>query len=354
MELITNSFWNEKSVFITGHTGFKGSWLSLFLATRGAKVHGFSLPAPTEPSFFETCGIKEHLASHSIGDIRDQKALRQALNSAKPEIIFHLAAQPLVRESYCNPVFTIETNVIGLMNLLESTRSLNQVRAIVNVTTDKCYENRESDTPFKEDAPLGGFDCYSASKACSEIITSAYRRSFLREQGVNIASARAGNVIGGGDWSENRLLPDFFRAIVNKQVLQIRYPNSIRPWQHVLEVLNGYTMLGERLLIDGPSFAEAWNFGPTLKDCKSVGWIIEFLCSKSLGIAWCIDQSMNPHEARVLKLDSTKARERLNWRPVWSLETALDQTVDWYNAYKEGEDMFNVSLNQINLFLQSV
>jgi CDP-glucose 4,6-dehydratase len=350
VEVAPNEFWRNRPVFITGHTGFKGAWLSLWLATRGAKVHGFSLPAPTQPSFFEVCQVTEHLATHTIGDIRDRATLERSLQRANPEIILHLAAQPLVRASYDDPIFTFETNVIGTVNILELARKLKNIRAIVNVTTDKCYENLETTTPYKEQDALGGYDCYSASKACSEIVTSAYRRSFLRESGVCVASARAGNVIGGGDWSKDRLIPDFFRAAASGGALHIRYPDSVRPWQHVLEVLNGYTILAEKLATDGADFAEAWNFGPDASDCRTVGWIADTLCSITEGASWSGDQGPKPHEAGLLILDSSKAKQRLKWRPTWRIETALAKTSEWYRAHRRGEDMLRLSLDQIALF----
>lgn len=343
-------FWRGRTVFITGHTGFKGAWLSLWLSTLGAKVFGFSLPPPTEPSFFGVCDISNRLAGHSIGDIRDRAALGRSLQEADPEIVFHLAAQPLVRSSYTDPIFTMETNVVGTLNLLELSRGQKNLRAIVNVTTDKCYENRETRTPYKEEDSLGGYDCYSASKACSEIITSAYRRSFLSAQDVRVATARAGNVIGGGDWSQDRLIPDFFKAARSGSALKIRYPDSIRPWQHVLEVSRGYMTLAEKLLSHEDSFAEAWNFGPDPSESNTVGWIVDNLCSLVPNASWLVDESAKPHEAALLTLDSSKSKERLNWRTRWPLSTALAKTAEWYNAYYRGEDMARISLDQIAVF----
>lgn len=350
LEVSTADFWRGRSVFITGHTGFKGAWLSLWLSNLGAKVYGFSLPPPTEPSIFDVCDISKHLAGHFIGDIRDRAALGGSLQEADPEIIFHLAAQPLVRNSYTDPIFTIETNVIGTLNLLELSRVQKNLRAIVNVTTDKCYENQETLRPYKEGDALGGHDCYSASKACSEIVTSAYRRSFLTAQAVRVATARAGNVIGGGDWSQDRLIPDFFRAVQSGATLRIRYPDSIRPWQHVLEVSRAYMMLAEKLLSHEDSFAEAWNFGPDPSESSTVGWIVDNLCSLVPNATWVVDESPKPHEAVLLTLDSSKSKERLNWRTTWPLSTALAKTAAWYNAYYRGEDMARISLDQIAIF----
>jgi CDP-glucose 4,6-dehydratase len=350
LEVSAADFWRGRSVFITGHTGFKGAWLSLWLSTLGAKVYGFSLPPPTEPSLFDVCHISNRVAGHSIGDIRDRAALSRSLHEADPEVIFHLAAQPLVRNSYTDPIFTMETNVVGTLNLLELSRERKNLRAIVNVTTDKCYENRETRTPYKEEDSLGGYDCYSASKACSEIITSAYRRSFLSAQDVRVATARAGNVIGGGDWSQDRLIPDFFRAAQSGTTLRIRYPDSIRPWQHVLEVSRAYMTLAEKLLSHEESFAEAWNFGPDPSDSGSVGEIVDNLCSLVPNTSWAVDESEKPHEAALLTLDSSKSKQRLNWSTTWSLSTALAKTAEWYNAYYRGEDMLQISLDQMAVF----
>jgi CDP-glucose 4,6-dehydratase len=354
MEVGAKEFWRNRTVFITGHTGFKGGWLSLWLTSLGAKVHGFALPAPSEPNFFEACQIKQRLSGHSIGDIRDRAALARALSAANPEVVFHLAAQPLVRDSYLDPIFTVETNVVGTLNLLELCRNSSGIKALVNVTTDKCYENQETTRPYNEHDALGGYDCYSASKACSEIITSAYRRSFLSSTSIGLASARAGNVIGGGDWSRDRLIPDFFRAIQNGSTLNIRSPDSIRPWQHVLEVSRGYIMLAERLTNEGQDYAEAWNFGPAPSDSRTVGWIVDNLCHLVPGASWVVDPAPKPHEANLLTLDSSKALKRLNWRSTWSLATALAKTAEWYSAFYMGEDMLKLSLEQITSFTSPI
>jgi CDP-glucose 4,6-dehydratase len=351
LEVINPGFWQNKSVFITGHTGFKGSWLSIWLASLGAKVHGYSLASPTDPSLFEVAGVASFISNHTIGDVRDRAALERAIDRARPDIILHLAAQPLVRQAYVDPVFTLETNVIGTMNLLECARVCDGVKAIVNVTTDKCYENKESLRPYRETDELGGFDVYSASKACSELVTGAYRRSFLAESGKYVATARAGNVIGGGDWSVDRLIPDFLRALDVGATLRIRYPDSVRPWQHVLEVLSGYMLVAERLYSDGAAFAGPWNFGPRDSDCKSVGWIVEHLCSICPGATWALDGAPKPHEAHLLTLDASKAHRELGWSSVWDLPEALSKTVLWHKAWREQRDMLQVSLSQIQSFV---
>lgn len=345
------SFWNNKRVFITGHTGFKGGWLSLWLNSIGAEVHGYALQPPTNPSLFDVANIESCLRTHTIADIRDLASLKEAIKNAKPDIVFHLAAQPLVRQSYNDPLETYTTNVIGTVNLFESIRQASSVRAIVNVTTDKCYENRDWIWPYREDEAMGGYDPYSSSKGCVELVTSAYRRSFYSESGVALASARAGNVIGGGDWAKDRLIPDFLRSLGEKKNLIIRSPNAIRPWQHVLEPLSGYILLAERLLSDGQAYATAWNFGPREEDAKPVKWIVEKLASSTPGASWQLDQNPQPHEANYLKLDSSKARSMLNWQSRWDLETALSKIIDWHRSWQNCDDMRAVSLKQIQEYV---
>jgi CDP-glucose 4,6-dehydratase len=340
-------FWRGKRVFLTGHTGFKGGWLAIWLADMGAEVHGYSMPPSTEPNLFSTAEIKGCTITSTIADVRDAAALAKALQAAQPEIVLHLAAQPLVRYSYREPVETYAVNVMGTLNLLEAVRHAPSVKAVLNVTTDKCYENQEWVWPYREHDPLGGFDPYSSSKACSEIVTAAYRNSFLRTAGVNVASARAGNVIGGGDWAEDRLIPDCLRALDAGYKLAIRSPHATRPWQHVLEPLSGYLALAERLFLEDQDFSEAWNFGPNEMDVKSVQWIVDYLCSKQSGIGWQRDPSPHAHEANTLKLDSSKARLRLDWKPRWSLETALDKTLDWHRGWRQSMDVAKISLQQI-------
>jgi len=350
--VIDKPFWKGKRVFLTGHTGFKGGWLALWLSSMGAQVHGYALCPPTEPNFFTVTGLQERISNHDIGDIREASALQAAIDRAKPDVVFHLAAQPLVRYSYEAPVDTYTTNVIGTINLLEAVRRCDSVKAIVNITTDKCYENREWVWPYRENEALGGYDPYSSSKACSEIATAAWRRSFLDAKGVQIATARAGNVIGGGDWAKDRLIPDFLRAFDAGEPLIIRSPRATRPWQHVLEPLAGYLMLAEALYKQGPQFAEAWNFGPEEKDARPVGWIADYLCSKIAGALWQCDTEIQPHEAAMLKLDSSKAKQLLQWSPRLSLQQALDMTLSWHHAWMDSRDMAAFSLEQINAYEQ--
>jgi CDP-glucose 4,6-dehydratase len=348
-------FWQGKRVLLTGHTGFKGSWLSLWLTQLGAKVTGFALPPPTKPSLFELARVHRQLHS-VIADIRDAGAIRQAVQDAQPEIIFHLAAQPLVRQSYLDPVETYTTNVLGLVHLLEAVRASDSARALVNVTSDKCYDNREWLWGYREDEPLGGHDPYSSSKACAELVTAAYRNSFFnrRDRPVFVATARAGNVIGGGDWARDRLLPDILNALVAGTPVRIRHPDAIRPWQHVLEPLRGYLMLAEQLYREGAAYARAWNFGPADEDARPVRWIVERIAAKWPDkIQWEIDlpadSPANPQapEAQFLKLDCSLARARLGWKPRWNLDTALVQSLAWYRAWQTQADMQAFSRRQI-------
>lgn len=354
-----SSFWKGKKVFITGHTGFKGSWLCLWLHKLGAKVTGYALNPPTEPSLFEL-SIASELVNSVIADIRKRDELTEAMLAASPEIVIHMAAQPLVRESYKNPVDTYATNVMGTVNLFEAVRKCDSVKAVVNVTTDKCYENKEWVWGYRENEPVGGYDPYSSSKACSELVTSAYRNSFFNpkdyaEHGVAIASARAGNVIGGGDWANDRLIPDCVRAILNGEKVVIRNPGAIRPWQHVLEPLSGYLFLAQKLYEDGPKYAEGWNFGPDDRDAKPVDWIVQRMCAKWGGDAsYEIDKGEHPHEAHYLKLDCSKAKAELGWAPRWGLEKAIDSIIDWTKAYKENKDLREKCLKQIEDYSECV
>jgi CDP-glucose 4,6-dehydratase len=347
---VDRSFWLGRSVFLTGHTGFKGGWIGLWLAYLGAKVYGYALEAPTRQNFFTETKLEEKLEKSTVGDIRDLIKLAAAMKLAGPSVVIHMAAQPLVRESYKTPVETFSTNVMGTLNVLEAARSTETVKAIVNITTDKCYENQEWLWSYREDDRLGGHDPYSASKACAEIAAAAYRRSFLDQADISLASVRAGNVIGGGDWAIDRLIPDFLRSIDAGETLRIRSPNAVRPWQHVLEPLSGYLMIAERLVVDGSDFAQAWNFGPEDSDAKSVSWIMNRLCQKIPGARWEEKGSPQLHEAGLLKLDSSKAKSRLGWAPRWTLEDALEKTIEWHMAWKNHSPMADISIQQIEAY----
>ncbi|NQT57500.1 MAG: CDP-glucose 4,6-dehydratase [Bacteroidetes bacterium] len=355
--MINENFWQGKRIFLTGHTGFKGSWLSIWLNLLGAQVTGYSLEPPTEPSLFESAHIAKIITS-KLGDIRDLESLKNAMIKADPEIVIHLAAQSLVRESYRDPVGTYSTNVMGSVHVLEAVRFCHSVRAVVNVTTDKCYQNKEWMWGYRENERLNGYDPYSNSKSCSELATSAYRNSFFNpdtygtDHFVAIASARAGNVIGGGDWAKDRLIPDIITSFQNNKIVNIRNPHSIRPWQNVLEPLSGYLLLAENLYGDnGIEFGEGWNFGPYDSSAKTVGWIVEKLCVLwGEGAKYSVDQSLHPHEAQYLKLDISKAINRLDWTPAWSLEESLLQIVHWYKEFRKNEHILSVCQKQIKEF----
>ncbi|BBO99911.1 CDP-glucose 4,6-dehydratase [Sulfuriferula nivalis] len=353
--MVEPAFWSGKTVLVTGHTGFKGGWLSLWLQSMGAKVVGFALAPPTHPSLFLAANVADGMVSIE-GDIRDYAAVLAVFKQHQPEIVIHMAAQALVRYSYANPVETYATNVMGTVHLFEAARQTGSVRAIVNVTSDKCYENREWVWGYRENEPMGGYDPYSSSKGCAELVTSAYRNSFFNPQdyahhGVAVASARAGNVIGGGDWAEDRLIPDIIRAITQGEPVRIRSPHAIRPWQHVLEPLSGYLVLAQKLYEAGVAYADAWNFGPNETDAKPVQWIVEQLTQNwGEGASWVLDEGEHPHEAHYLKLDCSKAKARLNWHPRWQLEDALQAIVDWQRAYQAGRDMRVVTLQQIGTY----
>jgi len=347
---MNSGFWKNKSVFLTGHTGFKGGWIVHWLTQLRAHVHGYALAPPTDPNFFTETRLQERIVSSTLGDVRDLENLDKAIKLAKPDILIHMAAQPLVRESYNTPVATFAANVLGTVNVLEAARRSGTIKAIVNITTDKCYENKEWLWPYRENDRLGGHDPYSASKACAEIAAAAYRNSFLAEAGIHLASVRAGNVIGGGDWARDRLIPDFLRAIDRGETLTIRSPDAVRPWQHVLEPLSGYLLLAERLYEDGEAFAAAWNFGPNDEDTKPVSWIVERLCEQIPTSKWQTDNAKQPHEAGLLKLDSSKAKAKLGWTPRWTLESALRKTVEWHQAWRNQEDMTAVTSLQIQAY----
>jgi len=357
-ELVTvgNNFWHGRRVFLTGHTGFKGSWLALWLSQLGAKVHGLALAPNTEPSLFHLCSLQDTLVSSTIADVRDLKAVCSAVGQAEPEVVFHLAAQPLVRASYVDPVGTYSTNVMGTVHVLEAVRQMPSVRAIVVVTTDKCYENQEWAWGYRETDPLGGHDPYSNSKACTELVSAAYRQSFFGpsqtlEGGVAIATARAGNVIGGGDWSKDRLIPDILRAIEASEPVQIRNPQATRPWQHVLEPLRGYLVLAQALLERWPLNAGCFNFGPSPDDVWSVGRVVDTVCQKfDEKASWHRDDNPTPHEANSLSLDIARANLLLGWRPILDIEKALTMTVDWAKGFMAGVNAHELTLAQIQYF----
>ncbi len=347
-----DGFWKNRSVLVTGHTGFKGGWLSLWLSYLQAEVHGFALDPLTKRSFFDSINLIEDIKSSNINDIKDLPAIKKTVQSTRPEVIFHLAAQPLVRDSYDSPVDTFATNLMGTVNLLESARS-SSVRAIIIVTTDKCYENQNWVKPYRESDILGGSDPYSASKSCAELATAAYRESFLSNFGIAVATVRAGNVLGGGDWSKDRLVPDFFRAKFGNQKLQVRYPKSIRPWQHVLDPLAGYLSLAERLVLDGANYSEAWNFGPMETSYQTVTSIIEKLSKISSHANWDIENETVKPEHSILKLDSSKSLSKLGWKPRWELDRTLLETANWYHAWNAKQDMKKLSLTQIESYLKN-
>ncbi|KWT65157.1 hypothetical protein APY04_2906 [Hyphomicrobium sulfonivorans] len=352
------SFWREKRVLLTGHTGFKGSWLSLWLQQMGAKTTGLALRPITNPSLYDVANVNDGMTS-AIGDIRDAALVQKVLADAEPEIVIHMAAQPLVRYSYKNPIETYHTNVMGTVNLLEAIRHTPSVRAAVMITSDKCYENREWVWGYREQDPMGGYDPYSNSKGCAELVTSAFRSSYFPPADyalhrVALASARAGNVIGGGDWSEDRLVPDILRAIAAGDVVNIRSPGAIRPWQHVLEPLCGYLTLAQQLFEKNGDFAEAWNFGPADDDVRPVSWIADYLTRNwNAPARWTVDSNPQPHEAHYLSLDSTKARRRLNWRPRWSLEQSLQHIAEWHQAFLAGRDMREHTLQNIAAYMHT-
>lgn len=357
--MIDVNFWKGKKIFITGHTGFKGAWLSTWLYELGAKVTGFALEAPTKPSLFELIKLENKIHS-IIGDIRDTKAITSAIRQSKAEIIFHLAAQPLVLESYEDPVGTYETNVMGTVNVLEGIRQTPSIKAAVMITTDKCYENKEWLWGYREVDRLGGFDPYSASKACAEQVISSYRNSFFpagdsAKHGVAIASARAGNVIGGGDFAKNRLIPDCLRSLQAEEIIYVRRPGSIRPWQHVLEALSGYLLLAQHLFHDGVRFAEAWNFGPDEADAKPVSWILNEVNNLAAGkLKVQIEENHSLHEAGYLKLDTSKARTLLSWSPKWNLSQALRSIMDWHSAFTSGGDLWTTTTQQISEYVRAI
>jgi CDP-glucose 4,6-dehydratase len=359
VEIVVNQdFWKGKRVLITGHTGFKGAWLALWLKWLGADITGYSLEPPTTPSLHDLARIEDAVTGIKA-DVRDFNRLTETLETEHPQIVFHLAAQSLVRRSYQHPIETYATNVMGTVNLLEAARQVGGVRAFVNVTSDKCYENREWVWGYRETDPMGGYDPYSSSKGCAELVTAAYRNSFFNpsdyaEHGLALASARAGNVIGGGDWGEDRLVPDCIRSFLKNEKCVIRQPKSTRPWQHVLEPLGGYLLLAENLYDAGSKFAQAWNFGPFDRDAKSVEWVVNRLCEKwNKSVGYEMESGPQAHEARYLKLDCSKAMTELGWAPKWDIEIALDKVIEWTKVYQGGGDVRNVCYQQIEEYAAS-
>ncbi len=348
---VDSSFWKDKKVYLTGHTGFKGSWLSLWLQNMGALVKGYSLEVNTNPALFIKANVAEGMESE-IGDIRNLEKIIKSMVSFNPDILIHMAAQPLVRYSFKEPVETYSTNVMGTVNVLEAARKCSNLKAIVCVTTDKCYENKEWEWGYRENEPMGGHDPYSSSKGCAELVISAYRRSFFSSEGTaSLASARAGNVIGGGDWAEDRLIPDILRAFEKSEPAVIRNPLSTRPWQHVLEPLSGYLILAQQLYVNGDDYAEGWNFGPKEEDCKPVNWILDEIVKYwGNNASWSLDKKNNPHEAGFLKLDCSKASSRLKWNPKWDLQSTLKFIVDWHKIYLSGDDLKKQCLKEINIY----
>jgi CDP-glucose 4,6-dehydratase len=351
--VITPSFWDKRKVLLTGHTGFKGSWLSLWLKQLGAEVTGYALDPPTDPAIYYAASVDQSLDKSIHADIRDSITFTRTMQAAEPEIVIHMAAQPLVRDSYTDPVATYSSNVMGTVNMLEAVRSTPSVIAVLNITTDKCYDNNEWVWGYRENEPMGGHDPYSSSKACAELVSSAYRSSFLQDAGIALATARAGNVIGGGDWAKDRIVPDAMRAFIDKKSLLVRNSKATRPWQHVLEPLSGYLMLCQQLVARPDEYAEAWNFGPDDEDAQPVSSLVDIMVRDWGGSAqWQLDGGVHPHEAHYLKLDCSKAKSLLKWEPIWDLERALGETVQWYRAWHDGGDMHDFTLKQIENYQQ--
>ena len=349
--MVDKNFWNGKKVFLTGHTGFKGSWLSIWLSSLGSEVRGYSLDPQTSPSLYNEARIYSIIDSH-IGDIRDQEKLYKSMIEFNPDIVIHMAAQPLVRDSYEVPIDTFDINVIGTAKVFEVARSCDNLKVILNITTDKCYENDGRQYGYSESDPMGGYDPYSSSKGCAELVTSAYYQSYFQDLNIGLASVRAGNVIGGGDWAEDRLIPDILRSFAKGEPVMVRNPKAIRPWQHVLEPLSGYLTLAQSMCNNPNQYSGGWNFGPRDEDAKSVEWILNRLMEKWPGSSWELDQGAHPHEASFLKLDTAKASSLLEWDPVWSLNTTLGKIVDWYHSWRKGENMQAVCLAEIDEYME--
>ncbi|UCB56945.1 MAG: CDP-glucose 4,6-dehydratase [Candidatus Omnitrophota bacterium] len=352
-------FYKNKRVLISGHTGFKGAWLSLWLKELGANVTGYALEPPSKPNLFEAIGLEDKI-THIIGDIRDQDKLTSVFHDFKPEFVFHLAAQPLVRFSYREPRLTYETNIIGTVNLLEAVRKTSSVRVTINITSDKCYENKEVAYGYKETDPVGGYDPYSSSKGCAELVTTTYRRSFFNpdkhnEHKVALSSVRAGNVIGGGDWGQDRIIPDCIKSLSENKTILIRNPKTVRPWQYVLECLSGYLWLGVLMHNDGRLYSSAWNFGPDDKEILTVEDIVSSVIKHWGNGDYSVDKSIHPHEAGLLKLDCTKASTFLKWKPIYDVHTALEETVKWYKEYhnsNDSEQMYAAVLNYLTRYIE--
>jgi len=353
--MVKSNFWKDRKVFITGHTGFKGAWLSLWLHHLGAEVVGYALEPPTTPNFFDLCNLSEIIKSIK-GDVRNFDFLKKSLAANKPDIVFHMAAQSLVRQSYYDPIETYSTNVMGTVNLLEAIRQIEIIRAVVIVTSDKCYENREWVWGYRENEAMGGYDPYSSSKGCSELITAAYRESYFKTNKTAVASVRAGNIIGGGDWGKDRLIPDCIRSLTDNREILIRNPQAIRPWQHVFEPLSGYLLLAEKLYHNGNHYAQAWNFGPNdQNNAVAVHEIVQLVIRYWGGGSWkdMSNSESNPlHEARYLKLDCSKARAELGWKPIINIEESIKWTCEWYKAYYDKTPMRDFSLGQLNRYLK--
>ena len=344
--MVNPDFWKNKRVFLTGHTGFKGGWLSIWLESMGAKVKGYALLPSTKPSLYYEAKI-EQLIESEIGDIRNFSQLQESMGSFKPEIIIHMAAQPLVRLSYKEPLETYDVNVMGTAKVLEAAKSCKSLKAIVSVTTDKCYENKEWEWGYRENEPMGGYDPYSSSKGCAELITSAYRRSYMQDLRIGLASARAGNVIGGGDWAEDRLIPDILKAFEMNKPVVVRNPLSTRPWQHVLEPLSGYLVLAQKLYENPMVYSDGWNFGPFDDDAKPVGWILDKMVELWPNSSWTLDKEVQPHEAGYLKFDISKAKLNLEWSPTWHLGNTLTRIIKWHNAWLNDEDVQKLCKKEI-------
>lgn len=354
------SFYKDKKVFITGHTGFKGTWMCKVLVNAGAKVYGYALKAPTEPSLYDICGVDKEITSY-IGDIRDLKHLTEVMNEVKPEIVIHMAAQPIVRDSYKDPVYTYETNVMGTVNILEAVRQCDSVKSVVNVTTDKVYLNREREEGYREDEELNGYDPYSNSKSCSELVTSSYKNSFFNDSDIAVSTCRAGNVIGGGDFANDRIIPDCIRAVTDGKEIIVRNPYSTRPYQHVLEPVCAYLMLAAKQYED-KKYASNYNIGPDDSDCLQTGNLVDLFCNKWNEVAavkdlnnasWINKHDGGPHEAKFLKLDCTKLKTTFEWSPRWNIEQTMEKIVEWSVAYLKGEDIANVMDKQIEEFIKA-